>query len=77
MPPPKTVKKLEKLREKGLEVSYSPAPWYMDNVEALRKEVEERQRRIAEAEHADLLPEYPAKREPAEEGAPKVRFQRE
>ena len=74
MPPPKKVKKLEKLKEKGLEVQYSPAPWFTDNVEALRKEVEERQRRIAEAEHADLLPEFPADRTP--KGEPKVRYQR-
>ena len=67
MPPPKKVKKLEKLREKGLEVEYSNAPWFTDNVEAIKKEEVERQRRIDEAQHADLLPQFPADRSPAEE----------
>lgn len=49
MPPPKKVKKLENLREKGIDVSYASAPWFTDNVEALQKESEERARRIKEA----------------------------
>lgn len=28
MPPPKTVLKLENIREKGIEVEYPTAPWY-------------------------------------------------
>jgi len=31
MPAPKRLAKLEKLREKGLEVSYPTAPWFTDN----------------------------------------------
>ena len=38
MPPPKKVKKLEKLKEKGLNVTYPRAPWYTDNVEELKQE---------------------------------------
>lgn len=38
MPPPKKVLKLEKLREKGLEVEYPKAPWYTDNKEAILAE---------------------------------------
>lgn len=49
MPAPKVVKKLEKLREKGLDVEYPNAPWFTENIEAHKKESEERQRRIAEA----------------------------
>ena len=33
MPPPKRVKKLEKLKEKGLDVDYPRAPWFTDNKE--------------------------------------------
>lgn len=33
MPPPKKVKRLERLREKGMAVSYPAAPWFTDNVE--------------------------------------------
>lgn len=55
MPPPKKVKKLERLRSKGLDVSYPRAPWYTDNVEALKQEMEDREKRIAEAENAHLL----------------------
>lgn len=67
MPPPKKVKKLEKLRAKGIEVSYPSAPWFTDNVEHLDKEKQERSRRIKEAQHSDLLPEYPADRSPRSE----------
>lgn len=49
MPPPKKVKKLEKLRRKGLDVEYPRAPWHNDNVEALKKEKEDRKQRMAEA----------------------------
>jgi len=35
MPSPKKVKKLEKLREKGLKVNYPDAPWFTYNQEAL------------------------------------------
>ena len=38
MPPPKVIKKLEKLREKGLNVNYPRAPWFTDNVETIKKE---------------------------------------
>lgn len=33
MPPPKIIKKLEKLKEKGLNVEYPRAPWLHDNLE--------------------------------------------
>jgi hypothetical protein len=33
MPPPKEVKKLEKLRLKGLNVEYPRTPWFTDNKE--------------------------------------------
>lgn len=62
MPPPKVVLKLEKLREKGMEVEYPRAPWYTDNEEKIKNDREERQRRMDEAAHADLLPKYPADR---------------
>jgi hypothetical protein len=35
MPPNKSVKKLERIRKKGVEVSYPSAPWYTDNVDAI------------------------------------------
>ena len=56
MPSPKVVQKLEKIRDKGIEVEYPEAPWYTDNVEQIKKEKEERMRRIAEAQNAHLLP---------------------
>jgi hypothetical protein len=62
MPSPKRVKKLEKLRAKGIEVEYPDAPWFTYNKEALEQEEIERTRRIAEAENADLLPTLPADR---------------
>lgn len=72
MPPPKMVKKLEKIRAKGVEVEYPPAPWFTDHKEELEQEAIERQRRMDEAPHADLLPEYPAKRTPGiSEGKPR------
>ena len=33
MPPNKKIKKLEKLKAKGLEVTYPSAPWFTDNYE--------------------------------------------
>jgi large subunit ribosomal protein L15 len=35
MPPNKQIKKLERLRTKGLEVNYPDAPWFTDNREAI------------------------------------------
>ena len=35
MPPNKQIKKLERLRSKGLDVNYPDAPWYTDNQEAI------------------------------------------
>ena len=55
MPPPKKVKKLEKLREKGLTVEYPRAPWYNDNVEQILAEEKEKERRIKESQFANLL----------------------
>jgi|TARA_B110000285_G_scaffold234490_1_gene311650 hypothetical protein len=74
MPSPKRVKKLEKIRAKGIEVEYPPAPWFTDNQEALEHEEAERQRRINEAQYAELLPEYPVDRSPRSEQ--RVRIQR-
>ena len=42
MPPPKKVKKLEHLRNKGLEVEYPDAPWYTNNVEKIKRDAEEK-----------------------------------
>lgn len=46
MPAPKKVKKLENLKEKGLDVNYPRAPWFTDNVEKLKQEEKEREERI-------------------------------
>ncbi len=62
MPPPKKLLKMEKMREKGLEVEYPHTPWYNDNVESIGVEKEARDKRIAEGEHADLLEKVPADR---------------
>ena len=62
MPPPKKVKKLEKLRSKGIDVEYPRTPWYTDNEDALKAEDVEKWRRINEAQHAEFLPKYPAPR---------------
>jgi len=35
MPPNKQIKKLERLKAKGIEVSYPDAPWFTDNFEAI------------------------------------------
>ena len=62
MPSPKMVKKLEHLKSKGLDVSYPRAPWFTDRQDALEAERIEKQRKFDEAEHAALLPQYPADR---------------
>ena len=62
MPSPKRVKKLERLRAKGLDVSYPDAPWFTYHREQLAAEAEATKQRIATAAHADLLPKYPADR---------------
>ena len=36
MPPNKQIKKLERLRTKGLEVNYPDAPWFTENKEAIQ-----------------------------------------
>lgn len=64
MPPPKKVKKLERLREKGIDVEYPRAPWYTDNIDKLNEEAEEKERRINESPLAHLLPKLPADRSP-------------
>ena len=46
MPPQKRVIRLEKLREKGLNVEYPRAPWYTDNKEAILAEEADKIRRI-------------------------------
>jgi hypothetical protein len=62
MPPPKKVKKLEKLKEKGLDVAYPRAPWFTDNKEAILHDAAEKERRIKEGQFAELLPQIPADR---------------
>ena len=64
MPPQKRVIKLEKLREKGLEVEYPRAPWYTDNKDSILAEEADREKRIKEAQFADILPQLPADRSP-------------
>lgn len=48
MPPNKQVKKLERLKSKGLEVNYPSAPWFTDNLETYNKDKAEKQRRLKE-----------------------------
>lgn len=74
MPPQKRVIKLEKLKEKGLDVEYPRAPWYTDNKEAILAEEAERIRRMKEGQFADLLPQLPADRS---EGSGKDRPRKE
>lgn len=62
MPSPKRLKRLEHLREKGIEVTYPAAPWHTYHKEQLEEEQANRLKRIAQAEHAGLLPELPADR---------------
>lgn len=49
MPSPKVVKRLERIKSKGIEVTYPDAPWFTYHQEELQKEREDRERRIAEA----------------------------
>lgn len=73
MPPPKTVAKLEKLKEKGLDVTYPRAPWFTDNKEAILAEAEETEKRIKNAQFADLLEKLPADRSPGvSDGKPRI-----
>lgn len=62
MPPPKRVKKLEMLRAKGIKVDYPTAPWFTNNVERHEKDAADRATKQANAQHADLLPKFPADR---------------
>jgi hypothetical protein len=64
MPPPNQVKKLERLREKGIEVEYPRAPWYNDNLDKIRADAKEKERRMRENPNAKFLPHYPADRSP-------------
>jgi hypothetical protein len=64
MPHNKALKKLERLKSKGLDVNYPDAPWFTDNYEKIQAERDEKKRRMREAQHADLLPVYPAPRIP-------------
>ena len=66
MPPQKILVKLEKLKEKGLNVAYPRAPWYTDNKEAILKDLEETEKRIKEAQHAKQLEKLPADRIPGQ-----------
>jgi len=62
MPAPYKVKKLEKLREKGIDVEYPRAPWYNDNEEKIKADAAEKERRMRESPNAKFLPKYPADR---------------
>jgi large subunit ribosomal protein L15 len=62
MPPQKRVIKLERLKEKGLDVDYPRAPWYTDNKEAILAEEAERIKRMQQGQYVDLLPQLPADR---------------
>lgn len=73
MPPPKKVAKLEKLIEKGLDVEYPRTPWFTDNKDAIVAESKERERRIKEGQHADLLEKIPADRSKGRsDGKPRI-----
>ena len=74
MPPQKRVIKLEKLREKGLDVEYPRAPWYTDNKDAILAEETDRVKRMKDAQFADILPVLPADRS---EGSGKDRPRKE
>lgn len=62
MPPQKRVVKLEKLKEKGLNVEYPRTPWYTDNKDAILADLHEKERRIREGQFANFLPNLPADR---------------
>ena len=64
MPSPKVLKRLESIKEKGLDVEYPDAPWFSYNKEQIEREKKEVERRIAEAPNAQYLPVYPAERTP-------------
>ena len=64
MPPPKKVKKMEKLRNKGFQVEYPEAPWYTQNVDKINQELAERKTRIATGENSQFLEHLPASRDP-------------
>ena len=64
MPHNKALKKLEKMKSKGLDVSYPNTPWFTDNYEKIHAERDEKKRRMREAQHSELLPIYPAPRIP-------------
>lgn len=73
MPANKKIKKLEKLKAKGLEVTYPSAPWFTDNYEQIMDERVEKKRRIREGFNNEMLPVYPAPRIPhMSEDKPKV-----
>ncbi len=76
MPYPKKLKKLEKIKEKGINVEYPVTPWFTNNQESIEKEKEDRQKRIDEASNAHLLPEYPLERSKKNLGEKKIRIQR-
>jgi hypothetical protein len=48
MPHNKEIKRLEKLKVKGLSVSYPSAPWFTDNYEKIINERAEKSRRMKE-----------------------------
>ena len=64
MPPAYKVRKLEKLRDKGIDVNYPKAPWYTDNLENIQGDIAEKERRLRESPNAKYLPKYPADRSP-------------
>lgn len=76
MPPPKEVLKMEKLREKGFEVEYPRAPWYTDNIEKIKKEAEELEKKRASEKNAEFLEKIPASREEGN-SAKKPKIQRQ
>jgi len=49
MPSPKALEKLEKIREKGINVEYPRAPWFTDNKDAILAEAAETENRIKNA----------------------------
>ena len=64
MPHNKEIKRLEKLKVKGLSVSYPSAPWFTDNFEQIMAERAEKKRRMREGANNEMLPVYPAPRIP-------------
>jgi hypothetical protein len=73
MPHNKAIKKLERLKKKGLEVSYPSAPWFTDNYDSIMDERAEKKRRMREGTNHELLPVFPAPRIPyMSEHIPKI-----